>query len=81
MKNFMDGMPRVVKVRNILYALKKMGFKEVGGTRHYKLVDGRGRIATITRSHDEIPRGMLNIILRKEIGMSEEELKIFIQLL
>ncbi len=76
-----EDMPRVVKVRNILYALKKMGFREVGGTKHFKLVDDTGRIATITRSHDEIPRGMLNIILRREIGMSEGEMKKFIQLL
>ena len=68
-------LPKVVKVRNLLNALKKFGFKEVGGTKHYKLVDDIGRIATITRSHDEIPRIMLNIILRKEIGMSEEELE------
>lgn len=74
-------LPRVVKVRNLLHALKKFGFQEVGGTKHFKLVDENGRIATITRSHDEIPRGMLSIILRKEIGMSEEELERFIQIL
>lgn len=70
-------LPKVVKVRNLIYALKKLGFQEVGGTKHYKLVDSKGRIATITRSHDEIPRIMLNIILRKEIGMSDEELAQF----
>ncbi len=74
-------IPKIVKVRNLIHALKKFGFQEVGGTKHYKLVDSKGRIATITRSHDEIPRIMLNIILRKEIGMSEEELAQFIEYL
>ena len=46
-------LPKVSKVRDILRALKKLGFTEVGGTKHYKLVDSKGRIATITRSHSE----------------------------
>ena len=46
-------LPKVSKVRDILRALKKLGFTEVGGTKHYKLVDNKGRIATVTRSHSE----------------------------
>ncbi len=74
-------LPKVVKIRNLLRALRKLGFVEIEGTKHYKLKDGRDRIATITRSRDEIPRSMVNLILRGEINLSEEEIKSIIDLL
>ena len=74
-------LPKIIKVRNLLKALKKLGFVEIEGTKHHKLKDNRNRIATITRSWDELPRSMVNFILRGEINLSEEEIKSIVDLL
>jgi len=66
-------MTKAIKTRNILFALKKLGFFEVrqkGSHLFMEHIDGR---TTVIPLHNEIQAGLLTKIIKEDLKMKKED--------
>jgi predicted RNA binding protein YcfA (HicA-like mRNA interferase family) len=66
-------MPKIIKTRQLLSTLKRLGFIEVrqrGSHLFLEHPDGR---TTIIPLHDEIRTGLLTKIIKEDLKMTKEE--------
>lgn len=71
----------VISGKELLKLLEKMGFVAVriNGS-HHRMKHKDGRVTTVpVHGNDDLPKGLLNKILREDIQMTAEELETLIK--
>ena len=68
-------MPKNVKAKDLMKVLERIGFKVIRITgSHHRLVHSDGRKTSIPiHGSEPIGTGLLNKILKKDVGISKEE--------
>jgi predicted RNA binding protein YcfA (HicA-like mRNA interferase family) len=71
----------VISGKELLKLLEKMGFVvvRINGS-HHRMKHEDGRVTTVpVHGNDDLPKGLLNKILREDIQMTAEELETLIK--
>jgi predicted RNA binding protein YcfA (HicA-like mRNA interferase family) len=68
-------MPKSVKAKELIKILEKLGFEGVRTTgSHHRFVHGDGRKTSVpVHGSEPIGKGLLNKIIKKDVGISKEE--------
>jgi len=68
-------MPRLVKAKELIKVLEKLGFKEIRVTgSHHRFIHEDGRkISVPVHGSEPIGKGLLNKIVKKDVRISKEE--------